>query len=82
MAIDFEPILEELEFIEEEGVPKNIKVFISQIMSCLKEDNIDDSTKINKALTILDEIANDINLASHSRTSFWNLSSLLESMLS
>lgn len=81
MAIDFEPIIEELDLLREEGVPKNVSGFIEEIMACLKQDS-DDSTKINKALSILDEIANDINLAAHSRTSFWNLSSMLESMLS
>lgn len=82
MAIDFEPIVEELSFVEEEGVPKNVRAHISDIIECLNDKDAEDSTKINKALSVLDEMANDINLASHSRTSFWNLSSLLESMLS
>lgn len=82
MTIDFEPIIEELSFVEEEGVPKNVRVNIENIISTLNDSDSDDSTKVNKALSVLDEIANDINLAAHSRTSFWNISSLLESMLS
>lgn len=82
MDVDFEPIIEELEFIKEEGVPKNVRENIDSIIVYLNDDSIEASTKINKALTVLDEIANDINLASHSRTSFWNISSILESMLS
>ncbi len=81
MKIDFEPIIEELELIREEGVPKNIKENISNIIDYLRSTS-EDSTKINKALTVLDDIANDINLESHSRTQFWNLTSILESMLS
>jgi len=81
MKIDFEPIIEELNFIKEEGVPRNVKDNIDLIIVYLNDSSAEESTKINKALTILDDVANDINLASHSRTSFWNLSSMLESMI-
>jgi hypothetical protein len=79
---DFEPIIEELRLLEEDGVPKNVKKSIEDIVIFLQDKNIERSTKISKALSVLDEIANDINLASHSRTQFWNLSSVLESMQS
>ena len=76
---DFESVIEELQLLEEDGVPKNVKVQIEEIISFLKDENIDRSIRISKALVVLDNIANDINLAPHCRTQFWNLSSMLES---
>lgn len=82
MEEDFEAIIEELQFLEEEGVPKNVKKSIDDIKEVFNDESLERSIKISKALSILDDVANDINLASHSRTQFWNLSSMLESMQS
>lgn len=77
----FDNVIEMLKEMLEEGVPKNIQSDIENIISCLESD-ADEVTKVHKALSVLDEIANDVNLASHTRTEFWNLSSVLEGMLS
>lgn len=77
---EFDEILEELQFLEEESVPKNVKQQILEIIELLKNESFEKSTKISKALSILDEIVNDNNLELHYRPSFWNISSMLESM--
>lgn len=59
------------------AVPKNIKERIDQTISVLKEES-ETSMKINKALHLLDEIADDTNLKSYTRTQIWNVVSLLE----
>ena len=67
--------LEELQ--KDTTVPKNIKIKIQGIVSILKEGT-EQSIRINKALNALDEIADDANLQSYSRTQLWNIVSLLE----
>lgn len=64
---------------EDNAVPKNIKIKIQKIVKTLKEDS-ELSIKINKALDELDEIADDANLQSYTRTQVWNAVSVLEKM--
>lgn len=72
------PVIEKLSELEEDTtVPKNVRARISSIIAFLRE-NVDLSMKINKALHELDEIANDSNLQSYTRTQIWGIVSLLE----
>jgi uncharacterized protein (UPF0147 family) len=77
----FGSIIEELQELQEEGVSKSISVRIESIILNLQTQDKDDSIKINKALSILDEIANDAHIEPDIRTMFWNVSSILESKL-
>jgi uncharacterized protein (UPF0147 family) len=77
----FEPIIETLAELQEEGIPKNVETLVSTVITELKTTAEEDSIKINKALAILDKIGNDVNLAADLRTQFWNISSVLESMV-
>lgn len=61
-------------------VPKNVRVKIESIISTLRENSVELSIKINKALNELDEIANDVNLQAYTRTQIWNVMSLLEKL--
>ena len=77
---DLKPIIEAMqEFAEDNSVPKNVKMKIQGIVDSLKQEG-DLSLKINKALQELEEISNDTNLQSFSRTQAWNIISLLESV--
>ena len=67
--------LAELE--EDTTVPKNVKLRIQGIINNLKE-NVEPPIKISKALSELDEIADDINLQAYTRTQIWNAVSALE----
>ncbi|MFH1642438.1 MAG: UPF0147 family protein [Nanoarchaeota archaeon] len=67
--------LEELN--EDTTVPKNIKIKLEKIFNILKENN-ETSIKLNKALHLLDEISDDPNINSFTRTQIWNLVSMIE----
>jgi uncharacterized protein (UPF0147 family) len=64
---------------EDTGVPKNVKLKIQEIVDSL-QDTSDISIKINKALSDLEDIAEDSNMQSFTRTQIWNVISLLEKL--
>ena len=67
------------ELTNDNTVPRNIKSKIDDIIGILKEDNGQDmSIKVNKALSELDDISDDTNLQSYTRTQIWNIVSMLE----
>ena len=68
-------ILNELE--EDATVPRNVKNKIKTVMNVLKEE-VDLKIKVNKILHELDEVADDPNLQSYTRTQIWNVVSMLE----
>ena len=70
--------LEELQ--SDPSVPKNVKSRIEKSIQFLKEQNNDMSLNVNKALNELDEIAEDTNMQSYTRTQIWNIVSMLEMM--
>ena len=71
-------IIEVLEELQEEGaVPKNVKERINSTIGALKEQG-EVSIRVNKALHELEEIADDPNLQTYSRTQVWNVVSALE----
>ncbi|MBN1385536.1 UPF0147 family protein [Candidatus Woesearchaeota archaeon] len=65
------------ELLEDNTVPKNVKSKLETIIDILKED-LELSIRINKALTEIEEVADDTNLQSYTRTQIWNLVSMLE----
>ncbi|MBU1201317.1 MAG: UPF0147 family protein [Nanoarchaeota archaeon] len=67
--------LEELK--EDSMVPKNVKLKISGIIQELKTDK-DQSLKVNKSLSDLDEICEDMNIPPFIRTQLWGVTSMLE----
>jgi len=74
-----EGIVEVLRELDEDvSVPKNIKGKISNVINLLNNGNTEASIKVNQALHILDEIADDTNIKSFTRTQIWNIVSLLE----
>lgn len=77
---EMDTVIKSLNEIQEDGtVPRNVRMKIESIVSTLKED-IEVSIKINKTLNELDEIANDVNLQSYTRTQIWNVMSALEKL--
>ena len=72
-------IIEALDELDQDTtIPKNVKIKIGELNNLLKGNDHETSTKVNEALHILDEIADDTNLKSYTRTQIWNLVSLLE----
>jgi len=65
------------EIKEDATVPRNVRTKIESVVNTLKEDT-ESSIKVNKALSELDQIANDVNLQAYTRTQIWNIMSMLE----
>lgn len=78
---EIQGIIEALtELNEDMTVPKNVKTRVAHAIEALKED-VEVSIKVDKAIQELDEISNDTNIQSYTRTQIWNVVSLLESTL-
>lgn len=75
MEANIEPVLEELR--EDNTVPKNVRLRIERIMHVLN-GKTERSIRVSKALNELEEIADDVNLQSYTRTQVWNVISALE----
>jgi uncharacterized protein (UPF0147 family) len=73
-------IVESLKELQEDNtVPRNIKSKIQGIVDILN-DETEKSIKVNKALSELDEIGDDVNLQQYTRTQIWNIVSMLETI--
>lgn len=80
-----EEIQEVIDYIEElEGdssIPRNVKAKLIALNKELKKTNKDDfSLIVNKVLSDLDEISNDVNLDSFTRQQIWSITSMLEAV--
>jgi uncharacterized protein (UPF0147 family) len=62
------------------SVPKNIKAKLQSVATILKNGEEETAVKVNKALDELEEISDDANIQSYTRTQIWNIVSLLESI--
>ena len=67
------------EIHDDSTVPRNVRSQVLGIINTLREDK-ELSMKVNKTLNDLDQIANDVNLQSYTRTQIWNVMSLLEKL--
>ena len=70
-----EPLLNELK--GDSTIPKNVKLKIEKVIGILKK-NSEVTIKVSKALNELEEVADDVNLESYTRTQVWNVISALE----
>jgi len=70
-----EPVLAELK--DDSTVPKNVRLKIEKVIEVLKS-NMEISIKVSKVLNELEEIADDVNLQSYTRTQVWDIISTLE----
>ena len=77
---EIESIIEALEELQgDRTVPKNVKSKIGATIFVLKE-KVETSIKVSKALSELEEIAEDTNMQSYTRTQIWNIVSMLEAV--
>jgi len=72
--LGIEPVLIELK--EDISVPKNVRMKVDKVIKILKEES-EIPIKASKALNELEEIAEDVNLESYTRTQIWNIISIL-----
>jgi len=59
------------ELKEDNTVPKNVRLKIEDAIGILNEDT-ETEIKVNKVLSHLEEISEDINLQSYTRTQIWD----------
>lgn len=71
-----EPVL--LELKDDSTVPKNVRSRIEKVIEFINSNDMETSIKISKALNELEEIADDVNLQSYTRTQIWGIVSELE----
>ena len=78
---DMNNILGLLSIIEQDsGVPKNVRLRIKETISCLQESTESmEGVVIDKAIQYLDELSNDPNIPTFTRTQLWSAMSALES---
>jgi uncharacterized protein (UPF0147 family) len=72
---DVESMLNELK--DDNSVPKNVRLKIDNVIALLN-DKTEMQIKVSKSLNELEEIADDVNLESYTRTQVWNVISALE----
>ena len=68
-------LLKELE--QDSGVSSNTKERISNSINTLNQD-MDSSIKVSKVIHEMEEVSQNNNLESYTRTQLWNIVSLLE----
>ena len=74
-----ESVIETISELKDDAtVPKNVKEKVHEIIETLKNEKAEVSMRIDKAMQILDEISEDSNLQSYTRTQLWNIASMLE----
>ncbi len=81
----YEPhLLEVIEFLDQIendlSVPRNVRIKIKEAGEALKDNNHDLAIKINKALQQIDEISDNQNIPSYTRTQIWHIVTKLESI--
>lgn len=81
MISNIENALTDLTSIEQDlTVPKSIRNRVRVAISALGVENEPAEMKIDKALQELDEISDDPNIPSFTRTQIWNIVSILSMM--
>jgi len=68
------------ELSQDRTVPRNVRTAIVKAREDLANEKLDMGFRVSSAISILDEVANDINLPPYSRTQVWNVVSALETL--
>ena len=66
--------------IEDTSVPRNIRRSAEEVKNILSQGEDDVNVRVSSAIYILEEISNDRNLPTHTRTLIWNIASELETV--
>ncbi|MCA1819592.1 MAG: UPF0147 family protein [Thermoplasmatota archaeon] len=66
--------------MEDTSVPRNIRRAAEQIKALLNENDKPMDVRKAKAISTLDDMANDPNIPLHGRTLVWNIMSQLETL--
>jgi len=61
-------------------VPRNIRSKCEESIEVLKDEKEDAAVRINTVISSMDEVSNDPNIPTYTRTQVWNIVSIMESM--
>jgi hypothetical protein len=61
-------------------VPRNIRTKCEDSINILQDEKGDLAVRVNTVISEMDEISNDPNIPTYTRTQIWNIVSLLESI--
>ena len=67
------------EMAEDQSVPRNVKAKMNEVIGILKSD-VDLSIKKHKVGQIFDELQDDSNIDSYTRTQLWSVVPLIEGL--
>lgn len=65
---------------DDRTVPKNIRASCEECIGDLQDDEDDISVRLSSCIATLDEVSNDPNIPSYTRTQIWNIVSMLEAL--
>ena len=68
------------EISEDTTTPRNIRRAAKDAMEVLQDTSITHAVRSANAISILDEISQDPNMPSYTRTRIWNVVSILETI--
>jgi uncharacterized protein (UPF0147 family) len=76
---EIEKVADELErVVDDEAVPQNVRESMEEALEHLRDDGRDPSERAASAINVLNDVSNDPNLPTHTRTLIWNVSGELE----
>ena len=79
--MDMDTIIQILSQIKDDlSVPRNIRSSCEECICDLNNEDEELSVRLNSCISMLDEVSNDPNIPSYTRTQIWNLVSMLESI--
>lgn len=79
--MDTESIIQVLTQIKDDRtVPKNIRASCEECIKDLQNKDDELSVRLSSCISTLDEVSNDPNIPSYTRTQIWNIVSMLEAV--
>lgn len=79
--MDKETVIQALSQIKDDRtVPKNIRTSCEDCIKDLQNNEEELSVRLNSCISTLDEVSNDPNIPSYTRTQIWNIVSMLEAI--
>ena len=66
--------------IEDSGVPRNIRAVVSKAKEKILNTTEKIDIRVTTSIYILEDISNDVNMPSHTRTEIWQIISELEAI--
>jgi len=79
--MELEKVLGKIEETSQDySMPRRVKIVLKKVGDDLKRNNEDFSMRVTIAIYGIEEVANDINIPMHAKTTLWDIISDLESL--